>query len=239
MVDQSQARVAWVTGGSAGIGLAIAQSLAAAGYLVVISARNEEGLRAACSALEKSGAKADYVAMDVSRRSEVEQACRSILDRHGRIDVLVNNAGFNVKRRKWEDLIPEEFDAVIAANLSGTFYAIHAVLPTMRAQRSGMIVNISSVAGKQVSLDGGVAYSVAKHGVHVMSQLLNQSELKYGIRTCVLAPAGVVTRAHDWRPQEIRDMMLKPEDVARAVRFAVETPLHAAIFEIEICSAPH
>ena len=239
MVDQSQARVAWVTGGSTGIGYAIAQSLAEAGYLVVIAARNEEGLRAACLDIEKSGGKADYVVMDVSHRGEVEQACRSILDRHGQIDVLVNNAGFNVKQRKWEDLIPEEFDAVIAANLSGTFYAIHAVLPTMRAQRSGVIVNVSSVAGKQVSLDGGVAYTVAKHGVHVMSQLLNQSELKHGIRTCVLAPAGVVTRAHDWRPQEIRDMMLKPEDVARAVRFAVETPPHAAIFEIEICSAPH
>jgi NAD(P)-dependent dehydrogenase (short-subunit alcohol dehydrogenase family) len=238
LAEQSQNRVAWVTGGSTGIGYAIAQSLVEAGYLVVISARSEEGLRAACSGLEKSGGKADCVVMDVSRRSEVEQACRCILDRHGRIDVLVNNAGFNVKARKWEDLIPEEFDAVIAANLSGAFYAIHSVLPSMRANGAGMIINVASVAGKQVSLDGGVAYSVAKHGVFVMSQLLNQSELKNGIRTCVVAPGGVDTRAHAWRPQEVRNMMLKPEDVARAVRFAVETPPHAAIFEIEVCAAP-
>jgi NAD(P)-dependent dehydrogenase (short-subunit alcohol dehydrogenase family) len=238
LAEQSQNRVAWVTGGSTGIGYAIAQSLVEAGYLVVISARSEEGLRAACSDLEKSGGKADCVVMDVSRRSEVEQACRCILDRHGRIDVLVNNAGFNVKARKWEDLIPEEFDAVIAANLSGAFYAIHSVLPSMRANGAGMIINVASVAGKQVSLDGGVAYSVAKHGVFVMSQLLNQSELKNGIRTCVVAPGGVDTRAHAWRPQEVRNMMLKPEDVARAVRFAVETPPHAAIFEIEVCAAP-
>jgi NADP-dependent 3-hydroxy acid dehydrogenase YdfG len=237
---QPQTRIAWITGGSAGIGYAIAQSLAEAGYLVVLSARNEAGLRAACEALKKSGEQADYVVMDVSRRSEVEQACRSILERHGRIDVLVNNAGFNVKARKWDELIPEEFDAVIAANLSGTFYAIHAVLPSMRANRGGMIINISSIAGKQVSLDGGVAYSVAKHGVFVMSQLLRQSELKHGIRTCVVAPGGVDTRAHDWRPgiQELRARMLKPEDVARAVRFAVESPPHAAVFEIEISYAP-
>ena len=108
----------------------------------------------------------------------------------------------------------------------------------MRANRSGMIVNIASVAGKQVSLEGGVAYSVAKHGVFVMSQLLNQSELKHGIRTCVVAPSGVDTRAHAWRPQEVRNLMMKPEDVARAVRFAVETPPHTAIFEIDIYSTP-
>ncbi len=239
MVEQSQAQVAWVTGGSTGIGYAIAQSLAEAGYLVVISARNEESLRAACSKLGESGAKADYVVMDVSRKNDVKQACRSILDRHGRIDVLVNNAGYNVKtRRTWEDLIPEEFDAVIAANLSGALYAIHAVLPSMRANRNGTIVNIASVAGKQVNLGGGVAYSVAKHGVFVMSQLLNQSELKHGIRTCVVAPAGVATRAHDWRPQEARDMMLTPEDVARAVRFVIDTPPDVAIFEIEVHPAP-
>ena len=232
-------RVAWVTGGSSGIGYAIAQSLTQAGYLVVISARNEEGLRAACSQIHKSGGNADYVVMDVTRRSEVEQSCQAILKRHARIDVLVNNAGFNVKARKWEDLMPEEFDAVIATNLSGTFYAIHSVLPSMRANGAGMIINIASVAGKQVSLDGGVAYSVAKHGVFVMSQLLNQSELRHGIRTCVVAPAGVDTQAHAWRPQEVRDRMMKPVDVARAVRFAVETPPDSAVFEIEIWPAPH
>ena len=157
MADQSQQRVAWITGGSTGIGFAIARELAQAGYLAVISARNEDGLRAACAELAAAGGKADYVVMDVARRDEVEEGCRRILARHGRIDVLVNNAGFNVKARKWDDLVPEEFDAVIAANLSGTFYAIHAVLPSMRANGAGTIVNVASVAGKQVSLDGGVA----------------------------------------------------------------------------------
>ena len=238
MIDQPQTRVAWITGGSTGIGFAIARALVEAGYLVVISARNEEGLRTACSDLGKSGGRADHVVMDVSCRSEVEQACRCILDRHGRIDVLVNNAGFNVKARKWEDLVPEEFDAVIAANLSGTFYAIHSVLPSMRANGGGVIVNMASVAGRRASLEGGVAYSVAKHGVFVLTETLNQSELRHGIRACVIAPAGVDTRAHSWRPPGVRDAMLKPEDVARAVLFAVEAPPHVAIHEIDLSAAP-
>jgi len=231
-------KVAWITGGSAGIGFAIAQALCARGYRVVLSARNEELLRSAYAELTKVGGDVDYIVLDVTARARVNAVCAEILARHGRIDVLINSAGFNVKARKWDELIPEEFDAVIAGNLTGTFNTIHAVLPAMRAQRSGMIVNIASVAGKQVSLDGGVAYSAAKHGVFVMSQLLNQSELKNGIRTCVVAPAGVDTRAHAWRPQAVRDTMMQPEDVARAVCFAVETPPQTAIFEIDICPTP-
>lgn len=235
MADRSQNRVAWITGGSTGIGYAIARSLGEAGYRVVLCARNEEGLVAACADLEKAGIEADHMVVDVTRRGEVEEACRRILERHGRIDVLVNNAGFNVKARTWADLIPEEFDAVIAANLSGTFYAIHAVLPAMRANGGGIIVNMASVAGRMVTVEGGVAYTAAKHGVFVLTESLNLSEFRNGIRACVVAPGGVDTRAHSWRPQELRDTMLKPEDVARAVRFAVETPPHAAIYEIDIC----
>jgi len=236
--DQGQDRVVWLTGGSAGIGLAIARSLSEVGHVVVIAARHEEALRSACSDLMTRGGKADYVVMDVAHRSEVETACASILDRYGRIDVLINNAGFNSQKRKWDELIPEEFDAVIAANLTGTFNTIHAVLPAMRAQKHGLIVNMSSVAGKQVNADAGVAYTIAKHGAHIMAKMLNQTELRHGIRACVIAPAGVRTRAHDWRPEEVRAYMLQPEDVARAVRFAVDSPPNAAIFEIELSWAP-
>ncbi len=232
MVDQ--VKLAWITGGSAGIGLAIAHALGESGYFVVISARNEKLLSDACEELRKSGRNADHVLLDVTRRSDVNAACRTILDRHGRIDVLVNNAGFNIKARKWEDLIPEEFNSVVAANLTGTFNAIHAVLPAMRAQKAGTIVNVSSVAGKDVNLEGGVAYSAAKHGVVVLTELVNQSEFRHGIRACVVAPGGVDTRAHSTKPQAVRETMLRAEDVARAVRFAVETPPHAAVYEIDI-----
>lgn len=226
-------KIAWVTGGSAGIGLAIARALVDAGYRVVLSARNTAPLQQAAAEL---GA-AEWIAADVTDRPAMLAAARSIVERHGRIDVLVNNAGFNSQRRKWDDLVPEEFDAVIAANLTGTFNAIHSVLPAMRSQKSGNIINISSIAGKQVNLDGGVAYTAAKHGVHVMSQLLQQSELKNGIKVSVISPGGVSTRAHDWRPQELRAYMLPAEEVARAVRFIIDSPPNTAVFDIELCWA--
>ncbi len=227
-------RVAWITGGSAGIGLAVARTLAEAGYTVVISARDPDLLAGSCVQLQREGARADHVAMDVAMRGQVDQACRTVLDRHGRIDVLVNNAGYNVKARRWADLDPDEFDAVFAANLNGTFYTIHAVLPAMRANGGGVIVNISSIAGKRVSVEGGVAYTAAKQAVFSLTESLNMAEWSNGIRACVVAPGGVGTRAHAAQPQEIRDPMLRPEDVARAVRFAVETPPHAAIYEVVI-----
>jgi NADP-dependent 3-hydroxy acid dehydrogenase YdfG len=234
MPDQKQTGIAWITGGSAGIGLAIAHSLADAGYLTVLSARNTDLLKASVAAIERAGGKADYVPCDVTNRSEVNSACQTILQRHGKIDVLVNNAGFNVQARTWDDLIPEEFDAVIAANLTGTFNAIHAVLPSMRENASGQIINIGSMAARFVALGGGVAYTAAKLGVASMTELLNQSESKRGIRACLIAPGGVLTRAHDWRPQQVRDTMLKPEDVARAVLYAVESPPHAAVYEVVV-----
>jgi len=238
MIEKSPSPVAWVTGGSAGIGLAIAKTLADASYRVVICARNEDLLRQSCAELHAIGAQVDYVVADVAHRDEVNRARDSILDRYGRIDLLVNNAGFNSQKRKWDELVPEEFDAVIAANLTGTFNAIHAVLPNMRAQKNGLVINVSSVAGKQVNPDGGVAYTIAKHGAHIMAQMLNQTELKNGIRACVIAPGGVNTRAHHWRPEAVREYMLQPEDVARAVRFAVDSPPHAAVFEIELSWSP-
>jgi len=228
-------KVAWVTGGSAGIGEAIARALVEAGYTTVISARDEALVTETAARI---GGNCEGYANDVTDRAGVNALAAQILERHGRIDVLVNNAGHNSQKRKWDELVPEEFDGVIAANITGTFNCIHAVLPAMRAQKGGIIVNVSSVAGKQVSPDGGVAYTIAKHGVHIMAKMLNQTELQHGIRACVVAPAGVATRAHDWRPKELLAYMLQPEDVARAVRFAVEQPTHSAVFEIELSWSP-
>lgn len=234
----AERRVAWITGGSAGIGLAIARALSDDGFHVVLSARNAALLESACAELRAAGGTADPIVADVADRGQVDAACEEILSRHGRIDVLVNNAGFNSQKRRWDDQVPEEFDAVIAANLTGTFNTIHAVLPTMRTQGGGLVINVSSVAGKQVNPDGGVAYTIAKHGAHIMAKLLNQTELRNGIRACVIAPAGVRTRVHDWRPEEQRSYMIAPEDVARAVRFAVDSPPHSAVLEIELGWSP-
>jgi NADP-dependent 3-hydroxy acid dehydrogenase YdfG len=238
LTNQSQSRVAWVTGGSAGIGLAIARVLAEDGFHVVLSARNAAMLESACAEIRAAGGSAEYAVADVTDRIRVNAVVGDILARHGRIDLLVNNAGFNSQKREWDDLIPEEFDAVIASNITGTFNATYAVLPTMRERKDGLVVNISSGAGKQVGVGAGVAYTIAKHGTHIMTKLLNQTELKNGIRACVIAPGFVKTRLQDWRPQEMHAYMLDPTEVARAVRFAVESPPHTAIFEIELGWSP-
>ncbi|MCB2063760.1 MAG: SDR family oxidoreductase [Novosphingobium sp.] len=238
MNQQDAQRVAWITGGSAGIGLAIARTVAEAGYVVVLSARNADLLGSACAELAAQGCRAEHEVADVTDRTAVNAARDAILARHGRIDLLVNNAGFNSQKRKWDELVPEEFDAVIAANLTGTFNAIHAVLPAMREQGGGMVVNISSIAGKQINPDGGVAYTVAKHGVQIMSKMLNQTELANGVRSCTIAPGGVKTRAHDWRPSEALAYMIEPEEVARAVRFAIDSPPNSFVFDIEMNWSP-
>jgi NADP-dependent 3-hydroxy acid dehydrogenase YdfG len=236
--EQSPKKVAWVTGGSAGIGLAIARALAEDGFHVVISARNAEMLDRACAELTSAGGSVEAAVADVTDRNRVNAVVADILARHGHINVLVNNAGFNSQKREWGDLIPEEFDAVIASNITGTFNATHAVLPAMRAQKDGLVINISSGAGKQVGVGAGLAYTIAKHGSHIMAKLLNQSELKNGIRACVIAPGFVLTRAHDWRPEEVRAYMMDPAVVARAVRFAIDSPPNTATFEIELGWSP-
>jgi NAD(P)-dependent dehydrogenase (short-subunit alcohol dehydrogenase family) len=227
--------VAWITGGSSGIGYAAAEALID-GYRVVLSARREDVLEEARASLEARGGAAEAIPVDAMVRAEVDRACAAILDRHGRIDVLINSAGFNVAARQWHELDPDDFDRVIAGNLSGTFYAINAVLPAMRVQGGGVIVNVASMAGKAVSVGGGVAYTVAKHGVIALTASLNMAEFRNGVRACAISPGEVATPIMRKRipppPQEVLNRMLKPEDVGRAVLFAVQAPPHACIHEI-------
>jgi NAD(P)-dependent dehydrogenase (short-subunit alcohol dehydrogenase family) len=229
-------KVAWITGGSSGIGLSSAFELAQAGFLVVLSSRTEAALRAAVDRVHEHGGLADLVVMDAMDPNQVAGAAKEILSRHGRIDVLINSAGFNVPARRWDELNVPEFDLVIAGNLNGTFYTVEAALPAMRAQGGGTIVNVASIAGKVVTLGGGVAYTVAKHGVIALTASINMAEFKNGIRACALSPGETATPIMATRgtplAQEVLDRMLKPEDVARAVRFVVDMPKHCCVYEL-------
>jgi NADP-dependent 3-hydroxy acid dehydrogenase YdfG len=228
--------VAWITGGSSGIGLAAAESLAASGFAVVLSARGAPALRAAAKRIAAQGGRAETITLDIVDRDAVDAAAREVTERFGRIDVLVNSAGFNVPARQWAELSAAEFDAVVASNLSGTFYAVNAVLPAMRAQKDGVIVNVASMAARAISPYGGVAYTVAKQGVITLTATINQAEFRHGVRACALIPGEVATPIMQKRvpppPQEVLDRMLQAEDVARAIRFIVETPAHACLQEI-------
>lgn len=231
-------KIAWITGAGSGIGLAGAQALAAAGATVVLSGRRVELLEKEAAAIVAAGGKADAIALDVSDSDAVARVSQAILERHGVIDILVNSAGLNVRNRFWKDQTPAGWSEVIRINLDGSFYCIAAVLPSMRKRRDGLIINISSWAGKYNSSVTGPAYNAAKHAVVAMTENLNQEESINGIRACVICPAEVATPIMDKRPvpptTEERAKMLQAEDLGRTIRFVAEMPAHACVNEITI-----
>ena len=231
-------KIAWVTGAGSGIGLAGAKELASAGATVVLSGRRTDLLGKEAAAIVALGGNAEAMALDVSDPDGVTRVANAILSRYGAIDILVNSAGLNVPNRYWKDQTASGWNEVIRINLDGSFYCIAAVLPSMRKRRDGLIINISSWAGKYNSSVTGPAYNAAKHAVVAMTENLNQEECINGIRACVICPAEVATPILDKRPvppsQEERARMLQPDDLGRTIRFVAEMPAHACVNEITI-----
>lgn len=126
--------------------------------------------------------------MDVARADDVQAAARSILAKHGQIDLLVNNAGLKVPKRSWKELEIGGWDQVVTVNLSGVLYATHAVLPAMRDRKSGSIINTASWAGRIVSQMTGPAYTATKHAVPALTHSFNMDECRNGLRACRLMP---------------------------------------------------
>src|SRR5260221_4970445 len=137
-------RVAWVTGGGSGIGEAGAESLAADGWTVVVSGRRRDALDAVVAKIAKSGGKAEAIALDVSRKADVNKAAEQILNRHGRIDLLVNSAGINVPKRSWADIELEGWDKLVDINLNGVLSCMHPELPVIRAHTDAYTMNVAA-----------------------------------------------------------------------------------------------
>lgn len=234
-------RVAWVTGGATGIGLATCEMLAARGWRVAISSRRAANVdEAVAKAAAKAKDKADVIGLplDVSDATGVEKAAKEIAAKWGRIDLLVNSAGINVRQRNWPDVSLEGWDQVIGINLDGLMYCMHAVLPVMRAQKSGTIVNVSSWAGKHVSPLTGPAYSASKHAVVALTHSFNMENFRDNLRACCICPAEVATPILKSRPivpsEEDMARMLQPDDLASAIVYVAEAPQHVCVNEIVI-----
>jgi NADP-dependent 3-hydroxy acid dehydrogenase YdfG len=231
-------KVAWVTGGGSGIGRAGAEALAAAGARVAVSGRRQDALDAVIAAIADAGGEAVAVPLDVMDADAVAAAHRRIVDDLGTVDILVNSAGLNVGKRRYREMSVADWHLVIDANLNGSYHCIHAVLPDMRRQRDGLIVNISSWAGRHNSFVAGPAYGAAKHAVSAMSATINIEEGRYGIRCCCIEPAEVATEILDRRPvpvsQEDRARMLQAEDLGATIRFVAEAPAHVCFNDILI-----
>lgn len=238
MATGDQGQVAWITGGGTGIGLGAALELARAGWRIAISGRRADVLESAGRELGRVGATPLLLPLDVADASAVSAAARTLLEREGRIDLLVNNAGWNVPKRFLDQLDIADWQRMIDVNLSGALYCAKAVLPAMRARRGGLIVNVASWGGKYVVRAAGAAYTAAKHAIVALSESMNIEECVHGIRVCALCPAEVSTPFLDQRPVPPTDAerrgFLQPDDMGRVVRFLAELPPHVCINEMVI-----
>ena len=230
-------KVAWITGGGSGIGLAGAIELSRAGAHVVISGRSKETLAAAEKQLKAAG-KGEAIAMDVADQAEVAKAAAAILKRHGRIDILVNSAGINLPKRNFRDVSNDGWDEIVRINLSGVFYCIQAVLPGMRRRKDGVIVNVSSWFGRYANALGGPGYGATKRAVLALTEQLNIEEAMNGIRATSVLPGEAATPILEKRPvppsPEVRARMLQAEDLGRTIAFIAALPARVCVNEIII-----
>jgi len=228
-------KVAWITGGGSGIGLAGGLEFARAGAHVVVSGRSAETLKKAEKELKAAG-NAEVIAMDVSDQKEVAKTAAAILKRLGHIDILVNSAGINSPRRNFHNVSLESWDQIVAINLSGSFYCCHAVLPSMRARKDGLIINVSSWAGRYASTLTGPGYNATKSAVVALTESINMEECAHGIRATSVLPGEVATPILEKRPvppsQEERARMLQAEDLGRTLLYIATMPSRACVNEL-------
>jgi NADP-dependent 3-hydroxy acid dehydrogenase YdfG len=226
-------KTAWVTGGGSGIGLAGGIELARAGVHVVISGRNHETLAAAEKQVKAVG-RCEAIALDVANKQAVAQAAERI----GRVDILVNSAGINDPKRNFFNVSAEAWDRIVGVNLSGMFYCVQAVLPGMRSRKDGVIINVSSWAGRYTSTLTGPAYNATKHAVVALTESINMEEGLNGIRATSVLPGEVATPILEKRPvpppPEVRAKMLQAEDLGKTILFIASLPARACVNEIVI-----
>lgn len=232
-----EGKICWITGGGSGIGLAGAVELVKAGAHVVITGRTAS-TNASAEKLLKSLGSAEAMLVDVADKAAVKAAADAILDRHGRIDILVNSAGTNATARNWDVVTMDAWDDVVAINLSGLFYCCHAALPAMRAQQDGLIINVSSWAGRFPSKLTGPAYNATKRAVIALTESINMEECQNGIRASSILPGEVATPILDKRPippsAERRAAMVQPEDMGEAILFVAKMPARSCVNELII-----
>ncbi len=236
-MNNLKGKVAWITGGGSGIGLAGAIELAKAGAHVVISGRTKETNASAEKELKALGS-AEAVLLDVADKKAVRAAADAILARHGRIDILVNSAGTNATQRNLDVVTPEAWDDVVGINLSGLFYCCHAVLPAMRKQKDGLIINVSSWAGRFASKLTGPAYNATKRAVIALTESINMEECTNGIRASSVLPGEVATPILRKRPvppsKAQQDRMTQAEDLGQAILFIATMPARTCVNELII-----
>ena len=222
-------QVAIVTGGGSGIGLAIARALMGDGVHVVICGRNRKRLGSAVKELSGMPGTVRAVQADVSVADDIRRLIRETMNRFKRIDVLVNNAGIG-KSGAVETFTVDDWNEVLDINLTGAFRFSQAVFPVMKRQKSGYLINISSVAGK-IGMGGMGAYSASKFGLIGLTQSLIEEGEPYNIRATAICPGYVATPMVKGAPVAFKDM-IQPEDIGRTVLYLLNLTGNVVVKEI-------
>lgn len=233
---RENAKVIILTGASSGIGEATAHLLAAEGHRLVVGARRTDRLEKLCAELRANGAAIDAVPSDVLERSALQQLADLAMEKYGRIDVLINNAGV-MPLSPLSALKVDEWELTLDVNIRGVLYGIAAVLPVMQAQQQGHIINVASIGAHSVSPTAAV-YCASKYAVRAISDGLRQETDK--IRVTVISPGVVESELADiisddtarQAMQTFRRIALQPESIARAMSYAISQPDEVDVSEI-------
>jgi NADP-dependent 3-hydroxy acid dehydrogenase YdfG len=241
----SQPKTILITGGSGGIGKAIAKTLSADGHRIALVARGQEKLAAAQAEISAPDAQVKAFPCDVVDRAQVKPMLDAVVAALGPIDVLVLSSGINVPTRSLRSIDPADWDKVISTNLNGVFNIVHAALPSMRERGDGLIIQLSSVSGIRANQLAGAAYSASKFAQSALGLVIGREERGRNIRSTVLYPGEVNTPFLDQRagrpggdaanaPGGRRESILQPPDIAATVKFLVDLPARAHVPELVI-----
>lgn len=231
-----------ITGATSGIGRATARILAQDGHHLILTGRRRERLEALRDELTRDYPKCHVLTLtfDVRRRDAVDEAIASLPENWRAIDTLVNNAGLAVGLEPLHEGDPDDWERMIDTNIKGLLYVTRAIAPGMADRRAGHIVNLGSIAGREV-YPGGAVYCATKHAVRALSQGMRQDLLPYGIRVSLICPGAVETefslvrfKGDNQRAASVYDgyTPLTADDIARTIRFALTAPAHVDLQDI-------
>lgn len=239
MTDNISGKVIVITGASSGMGEATARGLAAKGAKVALGARRLDRLEAIVKEIEAAGGEAIAVATDVAKLEDVQKLVETARQKFGRVDVIFNNAGL-MPLSPLDSLKIDEWNQMIDVNVKGTLYGIAAVLPVFQEQKSGHVINVSSVYGHKTVATGAV-YCATKHAVRSMSEGLRQEVKDYNVRVTVISPGAVDTELTSHITEEglgdevrgfVKQIAVPASTMADMVAFAVSQPANVDVNEI-------
>ena len=237
IVSELAGKVVAITGGGTGIGAGIAIGLAGEGCQVTIGGRRIEPLQAVADSVSSTDSIAVHP-IDVADNSTIEPFFASVEASHGPVDILVNSAGINIPNRRMTDMPPEEWDRVMQINATGAYRCMHRVLPSMLAQQDGLIINISSIAGKRAIELGGIAYCASKFAMTALGTAVSNELRDQGVRITNVYPGEVNTPILENRPTPVSDEhkanILDPDDITSLIVTICKLPPRANVPEIVI-----